>query len=197
MPEAPWARRLGQHPGLGELLVVVGDEVDGVLVEAAEHRRRGRGHARLGVAAGRRTVVEGAEVAVPVDQGQPHRERLGLAHEGVVDRGVPVGVVLAHDLADDAGGLDVAAVGAQPQLVHAVEDASLHRLEAVTRVGQRPAEDDRVGVLQERLLHLVGDVDVDDVLDEVVVQGRCGRATRHQVQSPSRADPPHPAPGVG
>ena len=134
---------------------------------------------------------------MPVDQGQPHRERLGLAHEGVVDRGVPVGVVLAHDLADDAGGLDVAAVGTQPQLVHAVEDASLHGLEAVARVGQRPAEDDRVGVLQERLLHLVGDVDVDDVLDEVVVQGRCGRATRHQVHSPSRADPPHPAPGVG
>ncbi len=93
----------------------------------------------LGVAGRRRAVVERAEVAVAVDEGQAQRERLGHAHERVVDRLVAVRVVLAHHLADDALALDVAAVGTQPELVGAVEDAPLDGLEPVARVGQGPA----------------------------------------------------------
>ena len=36
----------------------------------------------------------------------------------------------------------------------AVEDAAVHRLEAVAHVGQRPRDDDRHGVLEEGALHL-------------------------------------------
>ena len=107
------------------------------------------------------------------------RERLGHAHQGVVDRRVAVRVVLAHHLADDALALDVAAVGAQAQLGHRVQDAALHRLEAVARVGQGAGVDDRVGVLEERALHLLLDVDVDDLLLEVLGWRRGGGATGH------------------
>ena len=70
----------------------------------------------------------------------------------------------------------MAAVGPQAHLAHRVEDPALHRLEAVTDVGQGPRVDDRHGVLEERVLHLEADVDVDDaavtdrdVVGEVVV----------------------------
>ena len=163
--------RRRQHRRLGLGVVVVRHEVDGVLVEPAHHEHRRGRHPRLGVARRRRPVVEGAEVAVPVDERQPHRERLSHPHHGVVDRLVAVRVVLAHDLADDPLALHVRAVRPQPELAHAVEDPPLHRLEAVARVGQRPRVDDGVGVLEERVAHLLLDVDVDDLLDEVLGGG--------------------------
>ncbi len=74
-------------------------------------------------------------------------------------------------MADDAGALHVPLVGADAHLVHGEEDASLDGLEAVARVGEGAGVDDGVGVLEEARLHLLGDVDVDDVLfvDDVVV----------------------------
>ena len=78
------------------------------------------GEAALGVAHRRRRVVvaERAEVAVPVDQRDAHRERLGHADERVVDGAVAVRVELAHDVADDACALHVRPVGAQAHLGH-------------------------------------------------------------------------------
>ena len=77
---------------------------------------------------------------------------------------VAVRVQAAHHVADDAGALDVPAVGPQAHLGHLEQDAALHRLEPVARVGQGARVDDRVGVLEERALHLGGDVDVFDAL---------------------------------
>ena len=169
------------HAGLGQRVVVVRHEVDGVLVEPGDHEQRGGRHPGLGVARGGRAVVERAEVAVPVDQRQAHRERLGHAHQGVVDRLVAVRVVLAHDLADDPAGLHVRAVGAQAQLAHPEQDAALHRLEAVAGVGQRARVDDAVGVLEEGAAHLLLDVDVDDPLGEVLGGRRRAAALGHGV----------------
>ena len=164
-----------QHHRLGVLAVVVRLEVDGVLVQPVGHRRRGRGHPALGVAHGRRPVVQRAEVSVPVDQGQPHAPGLGGADQGVIDRGVAVRVVDAHHLTDHPGALDVRVVGADAHLVHPVEDAALDRLQPVPGVRQRPGVDDRVRVLEKAGLHLRGHVDVDDPLDEVVLGG-CRRS---------------------
>lgn len=83
-------------------------------------------------------VSERAEVAVAVDQGEPHGERLRQTDQRVVDRRVAVRVQLTHDLADDAGTLHEAAIGAQAHLVHLVHDAAVHRLHAVAGVGQGP-----------------------------------------------------------
>ena len=60
--------------------------------------------------------------------------------------------------------LDVPAIGPQAHLGHLVQDAALHGLEPVAGVGQGARVDDRVGVLEERALHLGGDVDVFDAL---------------------------------
>ena len=59
--------------------------------------------------------------------------------ERVVDRNVAVRVELAHHVADRGRALLVLAVGTQAARVHAVEDAAVHRLQAVARVGQRRA----------------------------------------------------------
>ena len=165
-----------QHGGLLELAVVVRDEVDDVLVEVlGERERRGR-EPRLGVAGCGGSVIERAEVAVAVHERHAQRERLREAHERVVDRRVAVGVELSHHLADDAGALDVAAIGAQAHVGHLVQDAALHRLQPVARVGQRARVDDRVRVLEERPLHLRRDVDVFDALFDGGggVGGGCG-----------------------
>ena len=91
--------RGGQDLRLLLAAVVVGDEVDGVLVDRRHHRHRGLGQTALGVPVGGRGVVaaEAAEVAVAVDQRDPHRPRLGHPDQRVVDRGVAVRVQPPHD----------------------------------------------------------------------------------------------------
>ena len=144
----------GQHRGLEELARVVVGEVDGVLVDGGQQLHGQRGQPALRVARRRRLEVGRAVVAVEVDQGMAQAERLGHAHQGVVDRRVAVGVVLGHDLAGDARALDVGPVGAETLLEHRPEDPPVDGLQPVAHVGQRPLGDDREGVDEERRLHL-------------------------------------------
>ena len=74
-----------------------------------------------------------------IDQGDPQIKGLSEAHQGLVNRGITMRVELTHDLADDALGLHVTLVGAQPHLIHLEQDAALHGLEAVARVGSARA----------------------------------------------------------
>ena len=141
--------------------VVVGAEVDGVLVDAVQQLGRDLGEAGFRVAVGGRVVaVDVAEVALAVDQRVAHREILGEAGQRVVDRLVAVRVVVAHRLADDLGALAVAAGRVEAQLAHGIENAPMHGLEAVAHVGQRPVHDggERVGqvALFQRILELHG-----------------------------------------
>ena len=138
-----------QHDGLGLAAVVVGLEVDGVLVDRRRHRLGGRVHADLGVAHRGGRIVLRAEVAVAVGEGEAQRPGLHEPHEGVVDRAVAVRVQATHDLADGARALDVAAIAAQAHVVHRVEDAPLHGLETVAGIGQGARVDHRVGVLED------------------------------------------------
>ncbi len=167
-----------QHDGLGLTTVVVGLEVDRVLVDRCRHRLGGLVHADLGVAHCRGRIVLRAEVAVPVEQRQPQRPGLHEAYEGVVDRAVAVRVEATHDLTDGPRALGVPAVAPQAHVVHRVEDAPLDGLEPVARVGQGPGVDHRVGVLEEARSHLVAHVGVDDVLLEVLL-GSLLAAARH------------------
>ena len=69
-----------------------------------EQQPRDLGQARLGVAIGGGVIaVDIAEIALPVDQRVALREILREAHQRVVDRLVAMRVVLADDVADDAG----------------------------------------------------------------------------------------------
>ena len=152
-----------QDVGLHELVVVVGDEIDRVLVQARHQVQRGGCHARFGVTRCGRTVIQRPEVTVSIHQGNPQIERLSQTHQGLVNRGIAVRVQLTHDLADDALRLHVPLVGTQPHLIHLEHDAALHGLEAVARVGQRSGVDDGDRVLQEGSTHLIGHVDLGDI----------------------------------
>ena len=123
----------------------------GVLVDLGQHLHGRVGQAALGVAGSGRGIVEGSEVAMGVDQGDGPGELLGQPHEGVVDGGIAVGVVLAHGVAHHPGALAMRPVGADSHVEHGVEDAALHRFQAVAGIGDGPGGDDRQGVGQKRL----------------------------------------------
>ena len=152
------ARR--QHHRLALGIVVIGLEVDGVLVEVLDQRP---GHAvkpHFGVTHGRRRIaVDRAEIALPVDQRQAHGKILRHAHQRVVDRLVAVRMVFADHVADDAGRLAVRLVPLVAVLVHRVEDAPMHRLEPVARIRQRPRHDHAHGVIEvERFISSVMEI---------------------------------------
>ena len=163
----------GKDGGFERGLVVVGGEVDGVGVDVCEHLAGDAGEARLGVThGGGRIAIDGAEVALAIDHGIAQAEVLREADHGVVDGGVAVGMIVAHDVADDLGGLGVLLVELQAHLRHAVEDAAMDGLEAVADVGQGAADDDRHGVVEIAAPHLV--LDVDGVEE-------CGSAALHDI----------------
>ena len=85
--------------------------------------------------------VQVAEVPLLVD------EQLLVCqhHQGRADGGIAMGMVL-HALPHYVGHLVVASV---VHGEHGVEDAALHRLEAVLNVGDGPVTDDVAGVLDE------------------------------------------------
>ena len=165
----------GQHDRLRPLAVVGRAEIDRVLVDAGEQRLGDAGEARLGVAHGRGVVaVDVAEIALAVDQRVAHGEVLGQAHHGVVDRGVAMGMELAHDVADDARRLLVARAGVEVELAHGVEQAAMDGLEAVAHVGQRPRHDRGEGIGQVALAERLGELDRAEFLV------RAGRALGHR-----------------
>ena len=155
-------REIGrQYDRLLALSVIGRAEIDRVLVDAVEQELGHGGHARLRVAHGRGVVaVDVAEIALAVDEGIARGELLGQTHEGVVDRGVAVGVILAHHVADDARAFLEALVGIEAQLAHRMQEPAMHRLEPVAHVGQRARHDgrERVGeiALAERIRELGG-----------------------------------------
>ncbi len=68
-------------------------------------------------------------------------------------------VVVTHDITDDTRTLEVPAVRAVATVIHRVQDAPVHGLEAVADLRQRPADDDRHRVVEVRPLHLDFDTD--------------------------------------
>ena len=176
----------GQHDGLLGRAVVVGHHVDGLFVDVGHQLQGERRQPALGVAHGGGAVVgpAAAEAAVPVDQRVAERELLDHAGQRLVDRRVAVRVVRPHDLAHDLGALAVRPVGALPVVEHGVEDPAVHRLEPVAHVGQGAGDDDGHGVLEERALHLLLDLDRLD--------GTADRLLGRPVGSPP--SPPEPAP---
>ena len=163
-----------QDDGLQLLLVVVRLEIDCVLVDVGQQGRGRRGHPGLGVAhRGRHIAVNRAEIALAVDQHQPHRERLGHAHQRHIDRGVTVRVEAAEHVADDAGAFRIGPVRRHLQVVHRIQDAAVHGLQPVARVRQGAAHDHAHGVVEIRAPQLVFDGDGGDVAAAARSRGQC------------------------
>ena len=127
-----------QHRRLAALAVIGLAEIDRVLVDALQQRLGHRRQPRLGVAHGGGVIaVDIAEIAVAFDQRVADREFLRETHHGVVDRRVAVGVVFAHDIADDAGAFLEAGGRVEPQLAHGVDEAAVDRLQPVAHIRER------------------------------------------------------------
>ncbi len=155
------ARR--QHRGLLLGLVVVGREIDRFLVDVREQLVRDARHAHLGVAhGGGHVAVHRAEISLSVDQQVAHGKRLRHAHDGVVDRGVAVRVVLADHVPDHARGLLVGLVPVVAELTHGMQHTAVHGLQSVTHVGQCPPDDHAHRIVEIRLPHLVFETDGQD-----------------------------------
>ncbi|MGY4333644.1 hypothetical protein ACVWWG_008061 [Bradyrhizobium sp. LB7.2] len=134
----------GQHDGLFRLAVVIRAELDPVLVDAVEQKPRDVGQPRFGVAVGSGIIaVDIAEIALAVDKRIARGEVLREADHGVVDRLVAMRMERAHHVADDFGGFFERRAGVEPEQPHAVEDAPVHRLQAVAGIGQRAVHDGR------------------------------------------------------
>jgi hypothetical protein len=156
IPDEPLTSRFGKHRRLLLAAVVVRDEVDRVGIEVAQHLHRDALQPRFGIShGGWWIVVDRAEVALPVYELVAHRELLRQARERVVDRRVAVGVVVAHDVADDRRALAVRPRRRQAVLGHREQHAPVDRLEAVADVGQRATDDDGHRVVEVRRAHLV------------------------------------------
>ena len=157
----------GQHRRLRPRLVVVGLEVDRLLLEVGHHLHRDAAHARFRVAHGRgRIAVDRAEVPLAVDERVTQREVLRHAHERRIDDRFAVRVVVARGVARDLGALPRLRPGPEPQVVHRDEDPALARFQPVADVGQRPVDDHAHRVPEVRRLQLLFDVRLEDALAE-------------------------------
>ncbi|MCY1507074.1 hypothetical protein D9M68_413400 [compost metagenome] len=114
--------------------------------------------ARLGVTHGGEGlgIVRRTPVALAVHQGVAVAERLGHQHHGLVAGRVAVGVELAEHVADGTRRFLVLGVGIQAQLAHGVDDAPLHRLQAVADMRQGAVHDHVHGVVEVGLFGEVG-----------------------------------------
>jgi hypothetical protein len=93
-------------------------------------------------------TIKRSEVARPVDEGIAKREGLRHPHECLVERRVAMRVIAAHNVADDLRAFAVLRVSRQILLPHRVEDAALHRLQAVAHIRQRAGGNHRQRVIE-------------------------------------------------
>jgi hypothetical protein len=67
-------------------------------------------------------------------------------------------MVFAHDFTHDTGRFFGGAVGAQPHIVHTVQDTAVNGFQAVAGIRQGTRYDDGHSVIEIRLLHLLVDI---------------------------------------
>ncbi len=150
----------GEHQRLNQRLVVVGAEIDRLLVEVFQHLLGQTVHADFGITHRRRGVaIDRTEVAVTIDEEVAQREVLRHACDGIVDGLVAMGVIFTDDITDNTGRLLVGARIGVGQILHGVEDAAVNRLEAVAGVGQGATDDDAHRIVNIGGGHLLFNVD--------------------------------------
>ena len=184
------ARR--KHQRLLEGTVVVRHEIDGVLIQIAEHFRSDLRHAHFRITHGRRGVaVDGAEIAVPVHQRIPGGKILRHAHCRFIDGGVAVGMVLAQHVADDAGGFLIGLARQHARFLHGVQNAAVHRLHPVPHIGKRAGDDDGHRVIDVGCLHLPFQRGGDDFaflpIHKILLFTDCGKGRHAALPMPRPA----------
>jgi len=79
-------------------------------------------------------------------------------------------MVLTQHFADDSGGFFIRGVGAVAQVQHRVEDAAVHRLQAVAHIRQGARDNDAHGVIQIGGAHLVVDIHMLQISGVVILR---------------------------
>ena len=127
------------------LAPVVGrPKIDGVFVNAGQQALGDGGHTRLGIAHGGGVIaIDIAKITLAVDQRVALGEILRQAHHGVVNGGVAMGVIFAHDIADDTRRFLEPLARTQAQLTHRVEQAAMDRFQPIAHIRQRARGDGR------------------------------------------------------
>src|SRR5919112_2010856 len=142
-----------QDLGLLQALVEVRNEIHRVGIYVPQHLSRHAGEPGFCVPHRARWIaVHAPEVTLAVHERVSEGEVLGHACQRVVDRLVPVRVVLAHDVSNHRRALAVRPVGLQAEILHSVENAAVDGLQAVSRVGQGARDYHAHGVGKERVL---------------------------------------------
>ncbi len=148
-------------------LVIIRREVDRLFVDVGQQILSHPSHANFGVAhSSRRIAVDGAKVALPVDEQIAHGEGLRHTDDGLVDRAIAVWMVLTDHVTDDTGRFFVRFVEVVPQFAHGIQDAAMDRFEAIADIRQRASHDYAHGIIEIRLFHLVFEIDRIDFLCE-------------------------------
>ena len=161
------AQQVGETPrqnfGLLAGLIVVVDEVDRVFVQVAEHLHSGPAQTGFGVAHGRgRVPIDGTEIPLSIHHGVAHAEFLRHMHQGGIDNGLAMRVVIARSIAGNFGALAKAAVGHQTQIVHRHQNAALRGLETIAHVRQRSRQNGAHGIVEKGGLEFLLDFDRND-----------------------------------
>ncbi|MNW46383.1 hypothetical protein D3C74_236760 [compost metagenome] len=136
-----------QHHRLLRCVIEVVFERYGSFLNVAQQLHRDRRQASFGIPhCCRRVVVLRAPVAVAVDQRMTHFPRLRHPHHTLVNRRVPVRMIVPHDVPDGFGRLPVRLVRRIAGIVHRVQNPPLHRLQPVANIGNRPVLNNVFGI---------------------------------------------------
>ena len=136
-----------KHGGFLQCVVEIRREIDCVFLDVGEQLRRNRVQARFGVTHCRWCVaIHRAEVPLPIDQFGAHGEILGHARHRVVHGLIAMRVILAQHLADDTRGFFVGRARADTHVVHGIENAAMHRFQAIACIRQRARHNHAHGV---------------------------------------------------
>ncbi len=123
-------------------LVVVRDEIDGVLFHVLHEEGSQVSHPGFRIPHGRRRVpFDGAEISLAIDQTLTHRPRLCHVNERRIDSLIAMRMVVAHRFSHDLGAFEMLAIGINAQIIHREENPALRRLESITRIRKRARDD--------------------------------------------------------
>ena len=128
---------------LFQRFIVVRYEVHRLLVDILEHELCNLRHANLGIAHRCRGVaVDRTEVAMTVGKHMAHGKVLCHADDSIVDRAVAVRMILTQDFANDTRRFLIRLRRAHAGFLHRVENAPMHRFQAIAYIRQCTSDND-------------------------------------------------------
>src|SRR3989338_7293864 len=96
---------------------------------------------------------EASEISLPLNKRIPQRKVLGQSHQGIIDRGISMRMILAKNCSNHSRAFLKRFVMCHPHFAHSVEDSPMDWFEAVAHVRQRPSNDNRHRIIEVALSH--------------------------------------------